>query len=72
MVVITTSCIYGQILSFAGQKNDFNSKYFLIHNIRAYVLLNLLNLLPKSDKILSILFLFLNSCNKLNNTEALE
>ena len=54
--------------------NNFNALWQIESNIRAPVLLNLLNLLQKRDKMLGkpgILYLFVNSFNKFNKTLAL-
>ena len=60
---------------FKQKKNAIKSyvhvMLLIVSNIRAPVLLNLLNLLQKSDKMLSkprILSLFLNSFDKFNKT----
>ena len=67
----------GKILTFSRQKCDlsnFNVMWSIETNIHAPVLLNLLNLLRKRDKMLGkphILSLFPNLFNKFNRTWAL-
>ena len=58
-----------KIITFLRQKRDF--KVILSYDIHALVLLNLLHLLGKRDKMLGkprILFLFLSSFNIFNKT----